>query len=133
MSYLLDTRCFLWSLFAPKKLSRRARAVIVDTSNEVAVSSVSFWEIALKHALGKIDLTPIGPEELPAAAKAMNFNLLPLDAETAAGFARLPRERHKDPFDRMLVWQAICNKFVLISHDGRLEDYYQRWGLKVLC
>lgn len=131
MSYLLDTHCFLWALFAPGKLSGRVRAAVADGSNAVAVSSVTFWEIALKHAMGKLELEPVGPEELPAAAKAMNLDLLPLDAETAAGFARLPRERHKDPFDRMLVWQAICKELVLISHDGRLDEY-KRWGLKLL-
>ena len=131
MSYLLDTHCFLWSLFAPGKLSRHVQAVIADPSSAVAVSSVTFWEIALKHAMGKLELERVAPEELPAAAKAMNLDLLPLDAETAAGFARLPRDRHKDPFDRMLVWQAIRHSFVLISHDSRL-DGYRASGLRTL-
>jgi len=131
MSYLLDTHCFLWSLFAPGKLSRRAQAVIADAASTVAVSSVTFWEIALKHAMGKLELERIAPEELPAAAKAMNLDLLPLDPETAAGFARLPRGNHKDPFDRMLVWQAIGHGLVLISHDGRLDEYRSQ-GLRIL-
>lgn len=59
----------------------------------------------------------------------MNLDLLPLDSETAAGFARLPRALHKDPFDRMLVWQAIRHGLVLISHDDRL-DGYRASGLK---
>lgn len=61
MSYLLDTHCFLWSLFAPGRLSRRVQALIADPSNAVAVSSVTFWEIALKHAMGKLDLERIAP------------------------------------------------------------------------
>ncbi|MFN0316003.1 MAG: type II toxin-antitoxin system VapC family toxin [Burkholderiales bacterium] len=129
MNYLLDTHCFLWSLFAPRKLSASARRAISDPANGVAVSSVSFWEIGLKFGLGKLDLKGVTPEDLPAAARSMGLDLLPLDAETAAGAGRLQRERHKDPFDRMLIWQAIRNNLVLVPHDREIT-WYQSLGLK---
>jgi PIN domain nuclease of toxin-antitoxin system len=123
MTYLLDTHCFLWSLFSPEKLTRRARDVITEPTSAVAVSSVSFWEIALKSALGKLELENVAPTDLPAAAERMRFDLLPLDPQTAAGVGRLPRERHKDPFDRMLIWQAISHDLVLVSRDTELSAY----------
>lgn len=131
MTYLLDTHCFLWSLFSPEKLTRLARDVITDPTSAVAVSSVSFWEIALKFALGKLELENVAPTDLPAAARRMNFDLLPFDPETAAGVGRLPRERHKDPFDRMLIWQAISHNLVLVSRDRELLGYAS-FGLKSL-
>lgn len=131
MSYLLDTHCFLWSLFAPQKLSQRARQVIADSSNTVAVSSVSFWEIALKFALGKLELKGVTPEDLPAAAQSMGLQLLSLDPITAAGAGRLGRERHQDPFDRMLIWQAVRHDLVLVSHDRQIGQYASL-GLKSL-
>ena len=131
MSHLLDTHCFLWSLFNPGKLTSRARAVIADPSQGVAVSSVTFWEIALKHALGKLELENVSPAELPGAAREMGLELLLLDPDTAASVGRLPRDRHRDPFDRMLVWQAIRGGLVLVSHDGSLASY-KPLGLRTL-
>jgi PIN domain nuclease of toxin-antitoxin system len=131
MTYLLDTHCFLWSLFSPEKLTRPARDLIADATSSVAVSSVSFWEIALKSALGKLELENVSPTDLPAAARRMKFELLSLDPQTAAGAGRLPRERHKDPFDRMLIWQAISHDLVLVSRDRELPGYAS-FGLKTL-
>jgi PIN domain nuclease of toxin-antitoxin system len=71
MNLLLDTHSFLWSAFSPGKLSRKARAAIVDPESDVYVSAVSFWEISLKSALGKIELKDIAPEDLPGAAEQM--------------------------------------------------------------
>ena len=63
MTYLLDTHSFLWAIFVPEKLSRSARETIRDQENEVAVSVVTFWEISLKYALGKLDLVKVKPED----------------------------------------------------------------------
>jgi len=131
MKLLLDTHSFLWSLFAPDKLSKRARSAILDPENEVLVSVVTFWEISLKYALGKIEIKGLSPEDLPAAAKEAFFEIIPLDPPEAAGFHTLPRLSHKDPFDRLIIWQAIQRGLLLISADRHFIEY-QEYGLKLL-
>ena len=131
MKLLLDTHTFLWAAFSPRKLSARARSALVDQDNEVAVSSLSFWEISLKFSLGKIDLEGCAPDELPAAALAMQFEILQADANDMASFHALPRTAHRDPFDRMIIWQAIRLGRTLVSKDGQFASY-RDLGLKVL-
>ena len=99
MNLLLDTHGFLWSLFTPDKLSKAAAREIKSPNNDVAVSVVTFWEISLKYALGKLELTGVKPEELPDSAGQMNLEILPITAAEASSFHKLPRLSHKDPFD----------------------------------
>jgi len=129
MNLLLDTHGFLWSLFAPEKLSRAAVREIKSPNNDVAVSVVTFWEISLKYALGKLKLAGVKPEELPDFAGQMNIEILPITAAEASSFHKLPRLSHKDPFDRIIIWQAIQRKMTLISKDRNFE-IYRKFGLK---
>jgi len=122
-AYLLDTHSFLWSVFEPGKLSRSAHAELAHSSNPVYVSSVTFWEISLKVGIGKLTLTDCLPDELPGIADRLEYLPLPLEPDEAASFYRLPRYTHKDPFDRMLIWQAIQRKLILISKDGAFDEY----------
>jgi PIN domain nuclease of toxin-antitoxin system len=131
MNCLLDTHTFLWAAIHPAQLSRQARATILDAANDIHVSIVTFWEVSLKFALGKIELQGITPEVLPDAATQMGFTLLTLAPQDAATFSQLPRFQHKDPFDRMLVWQSICQNLMLLSKDPDLKQY-QPHGLRVL-
>jgi len=131
MKYLIDTHIFLWSLFSPEKISRHATKIIKNAGNIVFVSTITFWEIALKFSLNKLELEGITPDALPEFAIKMRFELLSLSAEDAASFYHLPRTTHKDPFDRMLIWQAIQEKMVLISKDGKMAAY-KDYGLKIL-
>lgn len=131
MSYLLDTHSFLWAVFSPEKLSRRARATISDASNTVGLSSISLWEISLKFSLGKLVLENTSPEALAVAAREMGLEIISPSAEEAASFHKLPRAAHRDPFDRMLAWQAIQRKWVLVTRDAALSEY-RKAGLKTL-
>lgn len=131
MKLLLDTHAFLWAAFSPRKLSARARSALVDHGNEVAVSSLSFWEISLKFSLGKIALEGCAPDELPTVAQEMQFEILQADATDMASFHALPKTAHKDPFDRMIIWQAIRQGRTLVSKDGRFAPYREH-GLHVL-
>jgi PIN domain nuclease of toxin-antitoxin system len=131
MNCLLDTHAFLWAVFAPEKLGRKSRTIIADASHAIYVSSVTFWEISLKFALGKLMLDNCTPESLVDTAREMELILIAPDADESAGFHRLPRLPHRDPFDRMLVWQAIRRDLVLITKDGALPEY-QHAGLKTL-
>ena len=76
MNLLLDTHGFLWALFTPEKLTRKAIREIKSSENDVAVSVVTFWEISLKYGLGKLEMTGVTPEELPDFAGQMNLNIL---------------------------------------------------------
>jgi PIN domain nuclease of toxin-antitoxin system len=131
MNYLLDTHTFLWAVFAPEKLSRKAAAVIAAASNDICLSSVTFWEISLKFGLGKLTLAGCTPESLVNVAREMGLTLIAPDADEAASFHQLPRLPHRDPFDRMLVWQALQRRLILITKDSVLPTYATA-GLKVL-
>ena len=129
MNLLLDTHGFLWSLFTPDKLSKAVVREIKSPNNDVAVSVVIFWDISLKYALGKLELTGVTPEELPDFAVQMNLEILPLTAAEASSFHKLPRLSHKDPFDRINIWLAIQRKMTLISKDRDFKSYHQ-FGLR---
>ena len=131
MKYLIDTHIFLWSLFSPEQISPHVAKTIKEPGNRIFVSTISFWEIALKFSLNKLELEGITPDELPEFANKMSFELLNLSAEDAASFYHPPRITHKDPFDRMLIWQAIREKMVLISKDSKIAAY-EDYGLKIL-
>ena len=130
--YLIDTHIFLWTLFEPEKLSPEARAILQNMEKQVFVSAISFWEISLKFALGKLELEGCLPEDMPEHALATGLSLLPLKAEHVGGFYKLPRLKHKDPFDRMLIWQAIVMNLPLISADKAFAEYKSH-GLNLIC
>lgn len=131
MKYLLDTHALLWVLFEDERLSWKASAAIKSLENEVYVSVVSYWEISLKYALGKLELKGITPEELPEKVKEVGIELLGISEREASTFYKLPRRKHKDPFDRLIIWQAINRDITLISKDTALKEY-QEFGLEIL-
>ena len=131
MNLLLDTHTLLWALFTPELLSSKARDALESPENDILASSISLWEISLKFSLGKLTLASITPTELPDVIEQTGFKLIEPTVEEYAGFYQLPRTSHKDPFDRMLIWQAIQNNFTLITKDGQLDDY-TTIGLKTL-
>jgi PIN domain nuclease of toxin-antitoxin system len=123
MNGLLDTHSLLWAIAAPEKLSARMRGVISDTANDIHVSTVSFWEISLKFSLGKLVMAGCTPEELVTGVRQMGLTISAPTAEESAGFYRLPRLAHKDPFDRMLIWQCLQREWTLITRDRGLGEY----------
>lgn len=131
MRLLVDSHVFLWALTDPAKLAPKARAALASPYNEVLLSAVTLWELSLKYSLGKLDLRGITPDHLPAAAEQAGFEYCPLDPRTASTFFRLPKLGHKDPFDRLLVWQAICGGYTFLTKDTDLA-IYQQHGLKLL-
>jgi len=130
MNYLLDTSILLWSLFSPKQLSKKVRIVLLNKQNAIYVSAITFWEISLKYSLGKLELPDVAPQELLNVSKQSGFQILSLKPEIVASFHQLPRV-HKDPFDRMLVWQAIQSSYTLISKDKDMKKY-RSYGLSLL-
>ncbi|TDM05447.1 MAG: PIN domain nuclease [Ideonella sp. MAG2] len=132
MKFLLDTHALIWAVVAPQQLSAAAVGALTDPAHQVAVSAISFWEISIKAALGKLSLEGTSPEALLEAAEQQGFELLPLEARLAASFSQLPPDPlHRDPFDRMLVWQAMSQGYTLVSRDRKITAA-QQGRLKVL-
>ncbi len=130
MTYLLDTHYMLWAIDDTKKLSKAVKEILVNPDHRIIVSTISFWEISLKCALGKLRLTGFSPEDLPGACLQIGFEILPLSPEDSCAYHQLKAGHHKDPFDRMLVWQAIRNGYTLISADDHVKKYRTE-GLKL--
>ena len=131
MNVIVDTHVLLWTILDPEKLSENMLQAY-DSADEIQVSNINFWEISLKFRLGKLDLGGLTPEDIFVAAKESNFKVVNIDAEITASLYLLPLEKHKDPFDRLLIWYAIQNKITLISRDG-LFDSYRQYGLKLIA
>jgi PIN domain nuclease of toxin-antitoxin system len=131
MNYLLDTHAFLWAAFSPSKLNTKVRNEICSAENQVCISIVSFWEISFKYTLGKIELSNCTPADMPDIAAQMGIDIIQLGAKETASFYQLPKVAHKDPFDRMIIWQAIQQQRTLVSKDANFPEYRQ-FGLKVL-
>lgn len=122
MRLLLDTCTFLWLAAASPALSSRARELFADPDNEVYLSAASAWEIAVKHALGRLPL-PGSPERfVPDQRRRHGIDALPVDEEAALHIARLP-PLHRDPFDRMLVSQAIVHGMAILGPDPLVTQY----------
>lgn len=123
MRLLLDTHAFLWWVFADPKLSRAARTAINDEAqNSVFVSAASAWEIATKYRIGKLSDARVVAEDVSGAIAAEGFNPLAvsvLHAERAGSLAG----QHRDPFDRMLIAQAISEDLVFLSNERTFEAY----------
>lgn len=120
MRLLLDTHIFLWAV-ADSTLLRSSARRWIESADEVFVSAASIWEIAIKARLGKIDADP---DELEAAIAASGFSELPVRARHAKGVVALPLH-HADPFDRLLVAQAIAEPMWLLTADAALAPYSQ--------
>ena len=121
MRLLLDTHILLWALAEPKKIPKQTRAQIEAADNEVLFSAASLWEVAIKVQTGRLAL-PVPLDELSLAAEDMGFVELPVRSAHAAHVARLPLH-HRDPFDRLLVAQAILEPARLLTVDGPLRQY----------
>lgn len=131
MNCLLDTHTLIWTTLDTKKLSERACAAITDTQNGIYVSAISFFEISLKYSTGRLELKSILPDDFPKVSTDMGFSILELLPEIVATFYKLPKTNNKDPFDRLIAWQAIKSGMTLISCDKTFDNYV-KYDLKRL-
>ncbi len=122
MKLLLDTCTFLWVVAGDKALSARARDAFSDPQNDVYLSAVSAWEITIKHGLKKLPLPRPPAVWLPAERARHHVLPLPLDEDAALATSKLP-DLHKDPFDRMLICQAIMGGLTLVTPDALISRY----------
>lgn len=126
MNILLDTHAWLWMMLEPKKIGAKTRRILGET-HSFALSLASVWELAIKHAAGRLDLPEPPLEYVRSRTHADGIRLVPIQMEHACAAASLPRH-HGDPFDRMLAAQTKLEKLVLMSHDG----VFAKYGIKVL-
>jgi PIN domain nuclease of toxin-antitoxin system len=119
---LLDTCTFLWIISDSAELSEVARAEIRSPENAVFLSSVSAWEIAVKSKLGKLPLPEAAAQFVPTQRALHRIEPLALDERAVLTLAKLP-ELHKDPFDRMLICQAIASGMTLVTPDPLVSQY----------
>lgn len=122
MRLLLDTHAFLWWISDDPRLSERAIELISEPANVVFFSAVSGWEVVVKASLGRVELAEPPGDLIPREVARNAFEILPLHLRHALGVADLP-QIHRDPFDRMLVAQAIAEELTLISKDSVMKRY----------
>lgn len=121
MKLLLDTHVLLWAAGAPERLSAASRNLMLDPHNELVFSVASIWEIAIKSGLGRSDFEA-DAHLLRRGLLDNGYLELPIASDHAVAVQDLP-PIHKDPFDRMLVAQAVVEGFLLLTADARLLDY----------
>ena len=125
MTILIDTHVLLWFLRDDPSLTPFARGLIEDPSNRKLVSIASCWEIAIKAGQRKLGLTEPSRDLLTRELPANNFAVLPITLEHATAVEGLP-PYHKDPFDRLLVAQAMVEGIAIVSGDAKLDAYAVR-------
>lgn len=122
MKILLDTCTFLWIVSDSTELSEAARSAFADPGHDIYLSAVSTWEIAVKQALGKLRLPEEPARFVPEQRRRHRIEFLPLSEAATLVLTRLP-DLHRDPFDRMLVCQALVDGMTLLTPDENIRRY----------
>ena len=122
MKVLLDTHAFLWLITDDDRLSENARQTFLNTQNSLFFSAASLWEICIKISLGKISLKDVWFQTIQEEMVNNTVQWLPIEMTHCAEVTELPFH-HRDPFDRMLIAQAIVEEMKLMSRDSRLSKY----------
>jgi PIN domain nuclease of toxin-antitoxin system len=130
MKYLTDTHILLWSFIEPENLSEKIKRILLDENNDIYYSPINLWEISIKYGLKKLNLNRLSPEEFYEELKTSYYKCTAIKEIDLVTNYKLPRY-HKDPFDRMLIWEAIKNDFILMSVDDTIKQY-EKEGLKIV-
>ena len=124
MKYLIDTHILIWAAISPQKLSQSMADIIKNPLNQIYVSTISLWEIAIKLVIKKLDLNGIGISDLIEYCKELNINIIEFPISAAIQYQNLPlKENHRDPFDRGLISLCISEGYTLLSNDGKIFQY----------
>lgn len=122
MRLLLDTHAFLWWIADSRHLSALAYGAIADEENDIAVSAASAWEIATKHRLGRLPSADALAYDIGVYIARQGFDEMSITVDDASRAGALP-QYHRDPFDRMLIAQALSRNIVLISNESLFDHY----------
>ena len=122
MNILIDTHIALWSLYDSDRLSEKSISLLKDYTNTIYYSLASAWEIQIKNSIGKL---PMSAEEFIRDCDDMGFMALPIRKEHVIELANIPYldTNHKDPFDRMIISQAMTEKLMLLTEDRKILQY----------
>lgn len=125
MKYLADTHVCFWSVFQKGKLSSDAKIIVENEANEIFVSPVSLWEIAIKYKLGKFPDFTVDLDDFVASLEKTGFAFLPLKNDHLTAYFNCPffHPDHKDPFDRLLIATADFEKASFITKDEKFDAY----------
>ena len=130
--YLLDSHTLIWAIVDTSKLSNVALKILQNNDNLLFVSAVSFWEIAIKHGKGKMNLENFQIQNIPDYCRRLAIEQIPLMPKDAINYSTLLfNENHKDPFDRMLIYQCLSGNYTLISKDDKMKNY-KDFGLECI-
>ena len=130
--YLLDTHALIWAIVDDDKLSKPVLNILQDGDSQLFVSAVSFWEIVIKHGKGKLYFENFYIQNIPDYCKTLGIEQIPLMPAEAINQYNLPfYDNHKDPFDRMLIYQCIIGNYTLISKDEKM-NFYEKDGLEFI-
>lgn len=121
MNVLLDTHVALWAITDHPNLPDSARRLIESPKSSIWISSACVWEIAIKHSLGRGDM-PVSGEQALNYFRAAGYGFLSIEPEHAAAVESLPKH-HADPFDRLLIAQALVEPMRLVTHDAMVARY----------
>lgn len=121
MNLLLDTHALIWFITLDKNLPAKTKAIIENADNRCWVSIASLWEIGIKHSLGKLNIE-IGLNELFKIIEQSGFEILTINPQHTLVVASLAFH-HRDPFDRMLVSQAVSDKLIIVTKDSVIKQY----------
>ena len=130
MKILIDTHYLLWSFLETKKIRPSIYNELLNESNDIYYSQASLWEISIKYNLGKIVLNNLTPEGLYEEIESSFLQCRTLENDELISFHKLPIE-HRDPFDRLMIWQCIQSDMLFASTDSDIEKY-TKYGLRVL-
>lgn len=128
MNILLDTHYVLWVLMDDTLLSKQDKELILNQDNRIIVSTISLLEISIKYNIGRLSLNNIEPAQIPQLLDNYGYEISNLTPATAATFYQLPSDIHKDPFDRLLIWESIQLNYSLLTRDSKVKTY-QQYGL----
>ena len=132
MKYLLDTHYVLWSLLEPSKINEKIKEILEDPNKIKNISKISFWEISVKYKIGKLELNGITPEDILAGSQEAGFEIYDLSVEDITSSYKLPFiDNHRDPFDRLIIWQCMQNDLIMITADEKIKEY-GKFNLKLL-
>ena len=130
MKILLDTHYLLCAFIDTSKISPSVYTKLLTDENDVFYSQASLWEIAIKYNMGKLSLKGMKPEEFYEEVENSFLKCRPLKNDELINFYKLPIE-HKDPFDRIMIWQSIKSDYYFLSVDSQVANY-KKYGLKTL-
>jgi len=128
MRLLLDTHTLLWLVSDDPKLSRKGMKLLVDPENDLLLSPATYWELAIKISIGKYRLTDPLANYIDEAVRLYGLNILSITPKHAEAIVQLPHH-HRDPFDRMLIAQALVEEVAVVSSD----DAFDAYPVKRLC